>query len=106
MYICVTETILSSKKTKLLTISVFFTGDPKFRCTNTSAIVNNTQHNITCEVYDVEGISCNKILWKRGDTGEDYEPGSYNNIIVTCRVRETMAIKISNNQTIFFSFTF
>ncbi|XP_052682384.1 uncharacterized protein LOC128162973 [Crassostrea angulata] len=59
--------------------------DPKFRCTNTSAIVNNTQHNITCEVYDVEGISCNKILWKRGDTGEDYEPGSYNNIIVTCR---------------------
>lgn len=59
--------------------------DPKFRCTNTSAIVNNKRHMITCEVYDVEGISCNKILWKKGDTGEDYSPGTYNNINVACR---------------------
>ncbi|XP_065929682.1 uncharacterized protein [Magallana gigas] len=64
---------------------VFRQRDPKFRCTNTSAIVNNKRHIITCEVYDVEGISCNKISWKRGDTGEDYSPGSYKNIIVTCR---------------------
>ncbi|XP_065930230.1 uncharacterized protein [Magallana gigas] len=53
--------------------------DPKFRCTNTSAAVNNKRHNITCEVYDLEGISCNNILWKRGDTGEDYIPDSYFN---------------------------
>uniref|UniRef100_A0A8W8MCJ8 Ig-like domain-containing protein n=1 Tax=Magallana gigas TaxID=29159 RepID=A0A8W8MCJ8_MAGGI len=58
--------------------------DPKFRCTNTSAIVNNKRHKITCEVYDLEGISCNKILWKREDTGEDYSPGNYNNINVAC----------------------
>lgn len=59
--------------------------DPKFKCSNNSAIVNNKRHKITCEVYDVEGISCNKIMWKRGDTGEDYSPGSYNNINVDCR---------------------
>lgn len=59
--------------------------DPKFKCTNTSAIVNNKRHMITCEVYDVEGISCNKILWQKGDTGEDYSPGTYNNINVACR---------------------
>lgn len=59
--------------------------DPKFKCTNTSAIVNNKRHMITCKVYDVEGIACNKILWQRGDTGEDYSPGSYNNINVNCR---------------------
>uniref|UniRef100_A0A8W8MCJ1 Ig-like domain-containing protein n=1 Tax=Magallana gigas TaxID=29159 RepID=A0A8W8MCJ1_MAGGI len=58
--------------------------DPKFRCTNTSAAVNNKRHKITCEVYDVDGISCNNILWKRGDTGEDYEPGSYFNINIAC----------------------
>eukprot|EP00105_Crassostrea_gigas_P029612 XP_011451603.1 PREDICTED: uncharacterized protein LOC105345224 isoform X1 [Crassostrea gigas] len=60
-------------------------GDLKFKCTNSSAIVNNKRHKIVCEVYDVEGIACNKILWKRGDTGEDYSPGSYNNINVACR---------------------
>lgn len=81
-----------------MTNSVFFTGDPKFRCTNTSAAVNNKRHKITCEVYDVDGISCNNILWKRGDTGEDYMPGSYFNINIACTVSQTLAIKISNIQ--------
>ncbi|XP_065930227.1 uncharacterized protein [Magallana gigas] len=63
--------------------------DPKFRCTNTSAAVNNKRHKITCEVYDIEGISCNNILWKRGDTGEDYMPGSYFNINIACTNTET-----------------
>lgn len=78
-----TEIIL--KDTKLLKNSVLFTGDPKFRCTNTSAIVNNKRHIITCEVYDVNGIYCTKIRWKREDTGEDYRPGRYININVACR---------------------
>nr|XP_034309372.1 uncharacterized protein LOC105345224 isoform X1 [Crassostrea gigas] len=60
-------------------------GDLKFKCTNSSAIVNNKRHKIVCEVYNLEGIACNKIKWKRGDTGEDYSLGSYNNINVACR---------------------
>lgn len=67
--------------------------DPKFKCTNTSAIVNNKRHMITCEVYDLEGISCNKVLWQKGDTGEDYEPGSYNNINVACREVDSSKIE-------------
>ena len=61
---------------------VIFIGDLKFKCTNSSAIVNNKRHKIVCEVYNVEGIACNKISWKRGDTGEYYSLGSYNNINV------------------------
>uniref|UniRef100_K1Q676 Uncharacterized protein n=1 Tax=Magallana gigas TaxID=29159 RepID=K1Q676_MAGGI len=48
-------------------------------------MVNKKRHMIMCEVYDTGGISCNTILWKRGDTGENYSPGSYNNINVTCK---------------------
>ncbi|XP_065930170.1 uncharacterized protein [Magallana gigas] len=59
--------------------------DLKFKCTNSSAIVNNKRHKIVCEVYNVEGIACNKISWKRGDTGEYYSLGSYYNINVACR---------------------
>ncbi|XP_065930231.1 uncharacterized protein [Magallana gigas] len=69
--------------------------DPKFRCTNTSAAVNNKRHKITCEVYDVDGISCNNILWKRGDTGEDYEPGSYFNINIACTEVTDSKIKMT-----------
>lgn len=71
---------------------VIFIGDLKFKCTNSSAIVNNKRHKIVCEVYNVEGIACNKISWKRGDTGEYYSLGSYNNINVACRVSQVNRI--------------
>ncbi|XP_052683902.1 uncharacterized protein LOC128164188 isoform X2 [Crassostrea angulata] len=61
--------------------------DLRFTCTNSSAIVNNKRHKIMCKVTDTGAISCNKIMWKREDTGEDYRPGNYmyNNINVSCR---------------------
>lgn len=73
-------------KTTVFTDSVSFIGNLKFKCTNACAMVNKKRHMIRCEVYDTGGISCNTILWKRGDTGENYSPGSYNNINVTCKV--------------------
>lgn len=76
----------------MFTDSVSFIGDLKFKCTDFCAIVNNKRHMIMCKVYDTGGISCNTILWKRGDTGEDYTPGSYNNINVSCKVSQVNMI--------------
>lgn len=80
------------EKKQLLIDFVIFIGDLKFKCTNSSAIVNNKRHKIVCEVYNLEGIACNKIKWKRGDTGEDYSLGSYNNFNVACRVSQVNRI--------------
>ncbi|XP_048754541.2 uncharacterized protein LOC125665761 isoform X2 [Ostrea edulis] len=59
--------------------------DPKFKCSNDSAIVNNKRHKIRCQVFGVEGIVCNKILWQRGDDGEKFNPGNHENINIECR---------------------
>lgn len=55
------------------------------RCLVHTSTYDNKRHIITCEVYDVNGIYCTKIRWKREDTGEDYRPGRYININVACR---------------------
>ncbi|XP_062607393.1 uncharacterized protein LOC134269188 isoform X4 [Saccostrea cucullata] len=60
------------------------TNDPKFRCTNESAIVNNKRHKVKCEVYGVEGIMCNKVLWKRGNDGMTYSLGVHGRINIEC----------------------
>nr|XP_034309382.1 uncharacterized protein LOC105318576 isoform X2 [Crassostrea gigas] len=80
-YSCITVTPEWNNISLLLTVK----RNLKFKCTNACAIVNKKRHMIMCEVYDTGGISCNTILWKRGDTGENYSPGSYNNINVTCK---------------------
>ena len=63
-----------------------FTVDPKFECSNESAIVNNKRHKITCKVYGVEGIMCNKVTWQRGDDGMNYQLGNHQNINIGCQV--------------------
>lgn len=65
---------------------VFFIGNFKFKCINVCVMVNKKWYMIMCEVYDIGGIFCNMILWKRGDIGENYSLGSYNNINVICKV--------------------
>lgn len=67
-------------------IAYSFVVDPKFKCSNDSAIVNNKRHKIRCQVFGVEGIVCNKILWQRGDDGEKFNPGNHENINIECRV--------------------
>ncbi|XP_078322252.1 uncharacterized protein LOC144617788 isoform X2 [Crassostrea virginica] len=59
--------------------------DPKFECSNESAIVNNKRHKITCQVYGVEGIMCNKVMWQRGDDGMNYQLGNHQNINIGCQ---------------------
>ncbi|XP_078322255.1 uncharacterized protein LOC111111285 isoform X2 [Crassostrea virginica] len=59
--------------------------DPKFECSNESAIVNNKRHMITCKVYGVEGIMCNKVTWQRGDDGMNYQLGNHQNINIGCQ---------------------
>ncbi|XP_062607395.1 uncharacterized protein LOC134269188 isoform X6 [Saccostrea cucullata] len=58
--------------------------DPKFKCTNDSATVNNKRHKVKCEVFGVEGIMCNKVLWKRGNDGKSYPPGDHGRLNIEC----------------------
>lgn len=79
------ETVVRNELVGVKSVPIQIRGNLKFKCTNACAMVNKKRHMIMCEVYDTGGISCNTILWKRGDTGENYSPGSYNNINVTCK---------------------
>ncbi|XP_022310596.2 uncharacterized protein LOC111115962 [Crassostrea virginica] len=66
---------------------------PKITCSNDSAIVNNKRHVITCIVSGVEGVTCNKVVWQRGNNGENIYPGGYNNNNIACKEFNTSMIE-------------
>ncbi|XP_061179756.1 uncharacterized protein LOC133188380 isoform X2 [Saccostrea echinata] len=76
---------LPDSKQERTYIAVVRTIDPKFSCSNNSAIVNNKRHKVTCAVYGIEGIGCNKILWQKGNDGEKYLPGEHAGVTIECK---------------------
>ncbi|XP_061180329.1 uncharacterized protein LOC133188865 [Saccostrea echinata] len=59
--------------------------DPKFICTNESAVLKNKRHKVTCKVYNVKRITCTKIAWQRGYDGESRGSGNYEDINIECK---------------------